>query len=543
MENKIKSSTGFSSLKIVVVYIITSVIYLYITKYIADIIFPNTAFLSLLQKHKELEFIIVSSFGLFFLTKKSMSKRIFYFKNIFDLNQKSEEEYGDLFNQSPLPKWLFDIETLQFLLVNEEACNLYGYTKEEFLTMNLKDIRPEEDLQIMKELLASSKEDGSYPNSVIIRHRKKNGEIIRVKIEAKYVNYKGRKVKLFYAIDLTEELKTQNELLETNAKLKLASEIAKLGYWTVDLTTTKIHWSEEAYKIFEVHPENFELTVDTIKKLFHPEEQLDFNLDFIAKFENTNSIENERRFITNSGQLKWVLIRQNLIKDVKGNPIRLDGIFLDITNRKLYEKEILESNERFKIITKATVEAIIDWDMLNDTVVWGDGFHTIFGYDLSINKTNLWENNIHPEDKRKVLKYFKKALEDPKKEDYTSKFRFLKANGTTMFVQYKAIFIRDSNGKATRILATMIDLTEALERLNKIENQNKTLKEIAWIQSHVVRAPLANLIGLVQLLKTKNKEKNPVENLKILNYINETAEKLDKIIHDIVNKTKEFEEL
>ena len=88
----------------------------------------------------------------------------------------------------------------------------------------------------------------------------------------------------------------------------------------------------------------------------------------------------------------------------------------------------------------------------------------------------------------------------------------------------------------------MIDLTETLNRLNKIESQNKLLKDIAWTQSHEVRSPLSNVMGLVNLLKTNLNLEVDDENTKIINYISESTEKLDEIIHDIVSKTKDIDD-
>ena len=323
--------------------------------------------------------------------------------------------------------------------------------------------------------------------------------------------------------------------------MQLASEIANLGYWTNDLIKSEIQWSEEVYKIFEVNPETFELTLDTIKNCYHPDDALEFNSNLNFSFDGINTMETERRIITSSGETKWVLERINLIKDENGTPIKLDGIVIDITKRKLYEQEIIESNERFKIIAKATIEAIVDWDIKNDTVIWGEGFCTIFGYDLNVYDNYLWSNNIHPDDREKVLEDLNTMLEDSTQEYFNAEFRFLKADRTIAYVQHKGIILRDENGKAVRALAAMIDLTEAQERLRKIESQNELLKEIAWTQSHVVRAPLANLQGFIKLLKDEINDGKT--DLKLLDYIIDSTEKLDEIIKEIVKKTNEIDKM
>lgn len=540
MKNNIKSTSTFSSFKIVLLYAIVSVIYICTKNYLLSNL-ANVEFHRAVEAYEGLEFILFTSLFLYFIVKKNINQIHHYYSHINDFKQKSDDEYLALFNHSPIPKWLFDIETLDFILVNDAACTTYGYSQEEFLSMNLIDIRPEEDIKIMEDVLLSSLDDGSYPKSIILNHKKKSGEIIKVKIEAKYVNYKGKKVKLVYAIDLTKELTIQKNLKVANSKLQLASEIAKLGHWTVDLSSSEIQWSDEVYKIFEVNPKTFELSVASIKNCFHPDEQLDFNPNYLAKFKDNSIIENERRIVTSSGKIKWVLIRQYLIKDANGKLTRLDGIFLDITKIKLHEKEISESNERFKIITKATIEAIMDWDIVNDTVIWGDGFNSIFGYDISVNNNNLWSNNIHPEDREKVLKDLNNTQNDPSKEYFSAEFRFLKANGTICYVKHKGIFIRDKNGKAIREIAAMIDITETLEKLHKIETQNKILKEISWMQSHAVRAPLSNIMGLVSLLK--DNMNSGIKDDKIIDYILDSADKLDVVVKDIVKKTNDIDTL
>lgn len=541
MRNNIKSLTKNYSFKIVFGYAIISIFYSYSINYLLKIAVPNPESYITIEKYEDLLFILITSLFLYLLVKKHINEIHFNYEQIIDLKEENDTEYRLLFNHSPIPKFIFDIETLEFLIVNQAACDKYGYSKEEFLAMNVKDIRPKECIDDLEKVLASALEDGSYPFDVIISHQKKNGDILKVKIEAKYVIYKDKKVKLAYAIDLTAELNTQKKLTETNYKLQLASEIASLGYWSNDLVKSEIQWSEEMYKIFEVDPETFELTLDNISKCFHPDNQSDFEPNFHTHFEDNIVKESERRILTKSGKTKWVLERINLICDENGKSIQLDGIVIDITKRKIYEQEIVESNNRFKTLAKATNEALFDWDLIEETVVWGDGFHTIFGYDLSVYDYYLFSNNIYPEDKEKVVEDFNKIIEDPTKENFTAKLRFLKANREIAYVQFKGVLIRDENGKAIRALQSIIDLTENLERLNKIEIQNKKLKDIAWKQSHEVRAPLSNIMGLVILLKTNLNLEDDKENSKIINYITESTKKLDEIIHDIVDKTSELE--
>ncbi len=537
-----KNISRFSSFKIVFFYAVFSALYIYTSDYFLAAVVPDIGLLTKLQTLKGLVFILFTSLFLYVLVKKNIDKAIAHYQHIIDLQQqsdeqvqKSQEAYLSLFNQSPLPMFLFDNETLQFLLVNDATCTNYGYTKEEYATMTLKDIRPKEDIPVLEKNIALSSKSGIMSYNDIIRHRKKNGEIIQVKIKTTFVTFEGKQVRLALPFDITEEMDIQSKLIASNARFQVASEIAGLGYWTHDLINHHIQWSEELYKIYEVDPLRFPLTIESIKSCFHPEDRNYFNPKVLNDFEDIPIKENENRIITPEGKVKWIFERIFVSKNEEGKVTKLEGVTLDITKRKLHEQALQESEERFKILAKATAEAIIDWDIKNDKVVWGDGFQTLFGYDLEVYDNYLWSKNIHPEDRGQVLHDLNTTIEDPTKQYFIAQFRFLKANRDIAFVQHKGVFIRDSNGVAVRAYAAMIDLTESLERMNQIELQDKALKDISWTQSHVVRAPLANLLGFIYLLE-ENIETG-LSDKEIIDHIGASAKRLDEIIRDIVSKT------
>lgn len=540
-----KDSIKSATLKIVVPYTIISVIYISLSDYFLDMYVTDFDLHTQLQTYKGFGFITVTAILLYLLLKKNNDTLTSYFKQIIDVTnasnvdlKKAQEEYLSLFNYSPIPMWLFDLDTLQFIHVNEAACEIYGYTLQEYKTMKVHDIRPKEDISQMEQFYAMTSPNIEHTLSSTIRHLKKNGEIIIVKLKTSFVYYKGKKVRIATVVDVTAEIEFQNQLKETNTKLQLANEIASMGYWTNDLDKNEIKWSDEMYKIYDQDPSTFQLSEASIYSLLLPEDQVDFSIQTLSEIKDSIQ-ETERKIITPSGKVKWVLGRMHIVTDGKGNPLRIEGIALDITKRKIYEQEITESNERFKTLTKATVEAIIDWDIIHNTVLWGEGFHTLLGYDLSTIHNDLWSKNIHPDDRKKVLHDLNITLEDPMQHNFNAEFRFIKANGDIAFMQHKGVLLRDSNGKATRAIGAMIDLTDTLERMRQIEQQNKTLREISWLQSHIVRAPLANLLGLITLLK--DSQEKGVYDSNLIDYIYESTEKLDQVIHDIVKKSNEVD--
>jgi PAS domain S-box-containing protein len=133
---------------------------------------------------------------------------------------------------------------------------------------------------------------------------------------------------------------------------------------------------------------------------------------------------------------------------------------VDVTEREQALQQLKESNQRYDYLTKATSDAVWDWDIKNGTIFWGEGFETIFGYDLSMIKRDItsWSNQIHPKDKDRVVDgiYAFIGGNGTKWED---QYRYFKADRTLAYVIDKGIVIRDDNGKAIRMVGGMRDIT------------------------------------------------------------------------------------
>ena len=141
--------------------------------------------------------------------------------------QASEDKYKTLFYKSPLPKWIYDEETLDFLEVNDMAIRSYGYSREEFLSMTILDIRPEEDKdRLMKDVEDVRSNPGSYRDSQW-RHIKKNGDIIDVDVTAYPIDFEGHRARMVVVNDITDRRLYERQLRHLNTDLaKRASELA-----------------------------------------------------------------------------------------------------------------------------------------------------------------------------------------------------------------------------------------------------------------------------------------------------------------------------
>jgi PAS domain S-box-containing protein len=139
-------------------------------------------------------------------------------KRAEELLRASEERYRELFESNPNPMWVYDLETLSFLAVNAAAVQHYGYSKDQFLTMTIKDIRPPEDIPALVEDL--SLEPEGLSKSTQWRHRKKDGAPIDVEITSHEQMWLGRRAKLVLINDITERKRAEQEIRQLNAELE-----------------------------------------------------------------------------------------------------------------------------------------------------------------------------------------------------------------------------------------------------------------------------------------------------------------------------------
>lgn len=132
--------------------------------------------------------------------------------------RESEARYRMLFESNPHPMWVYDLETLKFLAVNDTAVLNYGYSREEFLDMTLKDIRPIEEVPNLLENIAT--ETAVYQNSTGWKHRLKDGRLIDVEITSHTLQLDGKPARLVLASDVSERIRAEQALRESETRYR-----------------------------------------------------------------------------------------------------------------------------------------------------------------------------------------------------------------------------------------------------------------------------------------------------------------------------------
>ncbi|WP_194756371.1 hybrid sensor histidine kinase/response regulator [Aliidiomarina indica] len=155
--------------------------------------------------------------------------------------------------------------------------------------------------------------------------------------------------------------------------------------------------------------------------------------------------------------------------DISAYPIP-DGLavyFRDVTRER-------EHQERFNLISKATNDVIWDWDLTNDQVWWNDSITELFGYSLADMEPGpeSWTRRLHPDDLERTVDSIQKVLEGEENQ-WTHEYRFIKSDGEVATVVDRGFVIRDANGRATRMVGSMLDISERMELELKLRESQK----------------------------------------------------------------------
>ncbi len=137
-------------------------------------------------------------------------------------------------------------------------------------------------------------------------------------------------------------------------------------------------------------------------------------------------------------------------------------------------RELSESEERFRLVSKATNDAIWDWNLVNNTVWWSDSFYTTFGYNQSSDERSFWLNKIHPDDRQSVEQGMYRAINNSEMQ-WSGEYRYLRADGTYAVVLDRGFVLHDEYGTPYRMLGAMLDITQQKEAERK---EHEALQEI-----------------------------------------------------------------
>ncbi len=445
--------------------------------------------------------------------------------------REAKVRYQALFDFSPLAKWVYDVESLRFLAVNAVALREYDYTLEEFLAMTVRDLLPEEDLPVF-EMMYEAKVKTALINKAELRHQKKSGEIVNIEIESQPLPSWGVNARIVVAVDVTERRRAEKALADSEKRFKALVQEGGDLIAIFDKDGLYKYVSPTYKRIMYLDPQEL-VGQDAFDTIYAPDRGK--IRDLFSRLEPGQSVQMPPfRKLDGNNQMRWL---ETVMTDLTADPA-IAGVVVnsrDVTQRVQNEKKIRKSIDHYHKASKSTADAIYDWDLNTNQLTWSRGLQEVFGHEQSgAGFSESWFQLIHPEDRDRVVDALLQHL-NARKTKWKIEYRFRAADRNFRFVQDRGFFIFDEAGKPERMIGALKDISERVNYMIDIAGYNKRLGEISWMQSHVVRAPLARIMGLSELLRYNEGE---ITHQELLTHLTDSANELDEIIRNILRQTQ-----
>jgi len=362
-------------LRLSIFYFLMASLWIFLSDYAVELLVPEQ-YLTTAQSIKGFAFIIASAFGLFFIVR--------YY---YHLIRKNESEYHKLFKDNPHPMWVYNTETLKFLTVNDAAVSKYKFSSQEFLSMNIMEIRPNEDqdsiLMFVKRI-----EEKTYHDSGIWRHKDKNGRIFFARVTSHSTSFGNVNARVVLAIDVDEQIEAQRKIQLSETKLKGLINNSDDLIWMVD-TSGVIVTANEAFK--QKFRKTFGFEVDLTKRMAVEEVMSEGFLvqwgKYITQAFSGESLRVEEEVLSEDKKECYDII-VNPIYGERSEIIGVGCFARDITKRKETENQIKAQVEQLKEVAwiqshqvrKPLANIMGLLQLMNDKNIDAAQYHELFSH-------------------------------------------------------------------------------------------------------------------------------------------------------------------
>jgi len=477
--------------------------------------------------------------------------------------RESEEKYRFLFANNPQPMWIYDLETLAFLEVNDAAINHYGYSKEEFLSMTLKDIRPVEDIPaLLKDVELANK---AYNPAGEWRHIKKSGELMFVEVSSHSVIFNGRSARHILVHDITKSKKAEEALKYEQYLLHTLMNNVPAHIYFKDAESRFVRINKAQTQLFGLNDPR-----QAIGKT---------DFDFFTKEHAQKAYEDEQKIIRTGKPINleeketwpdhpdtWVSTTKLPMHDKDDRIIGTFGISMDITERRKAEEELRMSEKKysnlyslFRLLADNADDFLWAKDKDNKYIFANkkmcDRLLTAKDVDEPIGKTDTFfaqrERDAHPgntewhtfgdfcADSDIITLGEGKSMQFDEYGNVQGKFLFLDVHKAP---------IRDEHGNVIGVVGTARDVTHqrlledektrAVEDLRRSEENLRKINEekdkFFSIIAHDLRAPFNGFLGLTEIMAEGMSRMTLDEIQKIANVMRSSATNLFRLLGNLL---------
>jgi PAS domain S-box-containing protein len=252
--------------------------------------------------------------------------------------RESETRFRTFVDHAPDALFIYDFEQGTIVDVNRQACESLGYTRQELIGKTPLAY----DRKVDRAATESIAERTAAGETVIDTHwhQRKDGTLFPVEAHTSQYWYGGRRFLLKVARDITDRLRAEAALRQSEAYLAEGQRLSHTGSWAFDLASNKyIYVSEENFRIFEMDAQEGLPNREAISRQIHPEDWDGVNKSFEKSLREKVDTSSEFRIVLPSGTVKHLQVVRHPVMNDAGDVVELVGTLIDVTERKRAEQE------------------------------------------------------------------------------------------------------------------------------------------------------------------------------------------------------------
>ncbi|MBP4142552.1 PAS domain S-box protein [Flavobacterium sp. P4023] len=490
----------------------------------------------------------------------------------------SEIKFEAIFDQAAIGIAHIDSFTGRFIQVNNQYCQLLGYTQKEIKELNYQTLTHPDDLS--EDLINIDKLREGITNNYAIEKRyiTKSGNIIWINLTVSPLLKKEGKVISHIAIIENISLKKEAEELIKKSEIRFKSlfEEYPIALWEKDFSEVKIYLEklnlmgenpETVFYYLQEHPEVVKKCISLVKiidvnsmclelhdvktkdeltqgltSLIDKKYIFDFKKQIFAITQGENQLITDTLIKTSKGELRDVKLRWSVIRGYEESLARTIVSTEDITVQKYNENIIQKAQQRIESLIN-TIDGIVwEFDLKSATYNFvSQKVKNLLGYmpEEWINNKSFWPDHIHPDDKEWVLNYIKIQTDANLNHDF--EYRMIAKDGSIVWLR-DIVHIVFEDGKPVSLRGIMIDVTktkEAEKDLNAsfdlVLEQNKRLLNFSYIISHNLRSHTSNISSIVSLMESSESEKERNDMMTLLKTVSCSLDETMLHLNEVIN--------
>jgi PAS domain S-box-containing protein len=303
-------------------------------------------------------------------------------------------------------------------------------------------------------------------------------------------------------MDITERKRAEQELTAANERLHLAIEAGSIGGFDYDLRTGKNVWFGKAHTLLGMSPDETPGSLQEFWDRVHKDDRKRLQRAIQGASETNEGFSEDFRVVWRDGTTHWLRSRGRYCYAANGKRQRMVGISIDVTERKLAEEALRESEERLRLAALAGRMFAYEWDAATDVIKRSGDFAQILGSDEPVETTGQQIlGRIHPDDRESVKAAI--AALSPENPHLQISYRMARRDGTFIWVDRNSLAHFDEEGRMLRLVGMVADVTERKRAEQALQEINRTLGEQSVLlqsREELLRVFVKNVPAAVAML-------------------------------------------